>query len=70
VANFVGTHWPVSDAAALAFSTRFYEGLLGGARLGETMRAARRVVAAAGSIDWADYVHYGNPSFRLGLAGK
>ena len=70
VANFVGTHWPVGDEAALAFSTRFYEGLLGGARLGETMLAARRVVAAAGSIDWADYVHYGTPSFRLGLAGR
>ena len=69
VANFVGTHWPVGDDAALAFSSRFYEGLLGGARLGETMLAARRVVAAAGSIDWADYVHYGNPAFRLGPQG-
>jgi hypothetical protein len=70
VANFVGTHWPVGDEAALAFSTRFYEGLIGGARLGETMLAARHVVASAGSIDWADYVHYGNPSFRLGPADE
>ena len=66
VANFVGTHWPVGDDSALAFSKSFYESLLGGACLGETMLAARRVVATAGSIDWADYVHYGNPSFRLG----
>ncbi len=69
VANFVGTHWPVGDESALAFSTSFYAGLLGGARLGETMRQARRKVLAAGSIDWADYVHYGNPGFRLGPAG-
>ena len=41
VANFVGTHWPVGDAAALAFSKRFYEGLLGGAR--SARRCSRRV---------------------------
>jgi CHAT domain-containing protein len=70
VANFVGTHWPVGDAAALAFSARFYEGLLDGTRLGDTILAARRVVAALGSIDWADYVHYGNPEFRLGPSGE
>jgi pimeloyl-ACP methyl ester carboxylesterase len=68
VANFVGTHWPVGDAAALAFSARFYEALLDGTRLGDAILAARRVVAAAGSIDWADYVHYGNPEFRIGPA--
>ena len=67
VANFVGTHWPVGDDSALAFSKTFYAGLLGGARLGDTVLKARREVLAAGSIDWADYVHYGNPSFRLGL---
>jgi pimeloyl-ACP methyl ester carboxylesterase len=70
VANFVGTHWPVGDEAALAFSTRFYQGLLDGARLGETILAARRAVLESGSIDWADYVHYGNPAFRLGPADE
>jgi CHAT domain-containing protein len=66
VANFVGTHWPVGDEAALAFSTRFYDRLLDGERAGDAMLAARRRVFELGSIDWADYVHYGNPSFRLG----
>ena len=66
VANFVGTHWPVGDEAALAFSTRFYDRLIGGERAGDAMLAARRRVFELGSIDWADYVHYGNPSFRLG----
>ena len=70
VANFVGTHWPVGDEAALAFSTRFYDRLLDGERAGDAMLAARRRVFELGSIDWADYVHYGNPSFRLGLAGR
>jgi hypothetical protein len=33
------------------------------------MLEARRKVRAAGSIDWADYVLYGNPAFRLRPAG-
>ena len=69
VANFVGTHWPVGDESALAFSKSFYSGLLGGSGLGDTILQARREVLSAGSIDWADYVHYGNPGFRLGPEG-
>jgi CHAT domain-containing protein len=69
VANFLGTHWPVGDDSALAFSTRFYERLLDGATLGECVLAARRRVYEQRSIDWADYVHYGSPDFTLGHAG-
>jgi pimeloyl-ACP methyl ester carboxylesterase len=68
VANFLGTHWPVGDHAALAFSTVFYERLLAGDALGECVLAARRRVQADGSIDWADYVHYGDAGFRLAPA--
>jgi CHAT domain-containing protein len=69
VANFLGTHWPVGDEAALLFSTRLYEALLDGARLGDAVLAARLRVFQSGSIDWADYVHYGNPAFLLGDFG-
>jgi pimeloyl-ACP methyl ester carboxylesterase len=65
VANFIGTHWPVGDDAALGFSTRFYARLLAGAELGEAMLAARRHVHDLRSIDWADYVHYGSHNFSL-----
>ncbi len=68
VANFVGTHWPVGDDAALGFSSTFYRRLLAGGSLGEAMLTARRAVHATGSPDWADYVHYGNPAFTLGRA--
>jgi hypothetical protein len=68
VANFLGTHWPVGDTSALAFSRTLYESLLDGRLLGDAVLAARRRVAAIRSIDWADYVHYGNPEFRLALA--
>ena len=66
VANFLGTHWPVGDQAALAFSTEFYRLLLDGVPLGEAVRAARLRVLAQGSIDWADYVLYGIPGFTVG----
>ena len=66
VANFLGTHWPVGDQAALAFSTEFYRQLLDGVPLGEAVRAARLRVLAQDSIDWADYVLYGIPGFTVG----
>ena len=65
VANFLGTHWPVGDEAAATFSRTLYEALLRGESLGAGVLAARRRVAAIPSIDWADYVHYGNAEFRL-----
>jgi CHAT domain-containing protein len=65
VAAFIGTHWPVGDAAALAFSDCTYRRLLEGADLGAAVLSARRRVLELESLDWADYVHYGNPSFRL-----
>jgi CHAT domain-containing protein len=65
VANFLGTHWPVGDDAALAFSTSLYPALLSGRPLGSAIRAARRAVQVRGSADWADYVHYGNAAFAL-----
>lgn len=68
VANFLGTHWPVGDAAALSFSTQLYAQLMRGVALGDAILSARRAVAALASSDWADYVHYGNPLFSLRLA--
>jgi len=65
VANFLGTHWPVGDAAALEFSACVYERLLAGVELGDAVLAGRRGVHASGSVDWADYVHFGSPDFRL-----
>jgi hypothetical protein len=65
VANFLGTHWPVGDESALAFSRTLYERLLLGESLGQAVLAARRQVAELPSLDWADYVHYGSPEFRL-----
>ena len=63
IAQFVGTYWPVGDAPALAFATAFYKSLV----IGQTVRQAvvdgRSAVFAAGSVDFADYLHYGSPNF-------
>ncbi len=65
VANFLGAHWPVGDASALAFSRTLYESLLDGRLLGEAVLAARKRVLEQESIDWADYVHYGHSGFSF-----
>lgn len=65
VANYVGTYWPVGDAPAKAFAETFYTGLLEGNPIGDALLEARRAVAEQQSLDWADYIHYGNPRFVL-----
>lgn len=65
VANYVGTYWPVGDAAASAFAGSFYERLLAGATLGDAITSGRQAVHALPSVDWADYILYGDPAFVL-----
>lgn len=65
VANYLGTYWPVGDAAAEAFATAFYGDLLRGAALGRALISGRRAVREARSADWANYVLYGSPEFVL-----
>lgn len=65
LANYLGTYWPVGDAAALAFAEAFYARLLEGAALGAAVLAGRRSVREIRSPDWADYMLYGDPDFLL-----
>jgi len=65
IANYVGTYWPVGDAAALRFGEVFYKRLLGGDPLGLAMITGRQEVAKISSPDWADYILYGDPAFVL-----
>ena len=55
----------MGDEAAFAFSNQLYAALLRGARLGDAVLAGRQQLQQMRSIDWADYVHYGSPEFRL-----
>ncbi len=65
VANYVGTHWVVSDAAAPSFMRAFYGALVDSEPMGVAVSAGRRAVRELGSRDWADYIHYGSPGFVL-----
>lgn len=65
VTNFVGTWWPVSDAAAARFAGTLYEQLIRGESIGAAMNAARAAIRKLGSGDWANYLHYGGVDFAL-----
>lgn len=68
VANYLGTYWPVGDEAAELFANTFYTLLVDHASLGSALGAARDAVRDIGSVDWADYIHYGSYDFVLKLS--
>jgi pimeloyl-ACP methyl ester carboxylesterase len=65
--NYLGTYWPVGDAAAASFATTLYSALVEGCAIGDALNRGRKVVEQSGSVDWADYVHYGSFDFVLKL---
>jgi hypothetical protein len=65
VMNYVGTYWPVGDESAAAFARAFYSALLDGQTIGAALIGGRQAVQKAESVDWADYIHYGDPRFTL-----
>jgi CHAT domain-containing protein len=72
IANFIGTYWPIGDNSASAFAGGCYPALLDGATLNEALlkgRCAVRKEAPDRPQDWANYVFYGDPDFRLKMVG-
>lgn len=65
VANYLGTYWPVGDATAGRFAEELYSRLVAGERIGAAIQAGRAAVHGLRSVDWADYVFYGDPEFVL-----
>lgn len=64
VQNYIGTGWPVDDAAALEFAKVFYEEALSSADLGSSLAEARRKILNYGST-WGAYQHYGQAAAKL-----
>jgi hypothetical protein len=62
IQHFVGTFWPVRDTAATLFSETFYKKLAAKESVGEAMLSSRKVLYYAGALDWANYIHYGDPT--------
>ena len=72
VRHYLGTFWEVPDDPSLHFAQAFYTKLIRGAAVGAAVREARRAVAAKygeGTIFWASYMLYGDPSVRYVGAG-
>ncbi len=69
VANYIGTYWPVGDSGAKAFADVFYGALVAGDTLADAIGKGRTAVNALRSQDWADYIFYGSPDFRVKTTG-
>ena len=65
VANYIGTYWPVSDAAAEKFAGEFYSRVLVGETISSALGKARAEVEKIRSQDWADYIFYGSIDFTV-----
>jgi CHAT domain-containing protein len=65
-AAFVGTSWPVEDAAARAFCEAFYGGLLDGKTLAEAAGSGRRAARQLHEPTSLAYKVYGLPAARRG----
>lgn len=65
--GFVGTLWPVTDKAALAFAQAFYESLVKGSHVGEAILKARQGVRRRCPNDpsWLAYCCFADPLARL-----
>lgn len=55
---FVGTNWSVSDITAYRFTISFYDELLRGTPIDESVRKARLKCRRVGDISWLAYVVY------------
>lgn len=64
VQNYIGTGWPVEDAAALEFAKIFYREALSGNDLGSSLSKAREAILTGGST-WGAYQHYGQATAKL-----
>lgn len=66
VQNYIGTGWPVDDAAALTFAQAFYTEALSHAEadLGSALAKAREKILEQGST-WGAYQHYGQATAKL-----
>jgi hypothetical protein len=65
VQHYLGTSWDIPDEASATFASAFYDRLLGGAPIGVAVRTARLACLAAygeGSVIWASYLLYGDPT--------
>jgi O-acetyl-ADP-ribose deacetylase (regulator of RNase III) len=60
--------WPIADGSAKCFAVSFYRALVMGHEVGEALRTARATLregVGPARIDWAGYLHFGDPRARV-----
>jgi hypothetical protein len=62
---YLGAFWLVSDKGAALFAASVYAELTKGIDLGTAVLEGRKRLKEAGNRDWANYVLYGDATFRL-----
>ena len=65
VKTFIGTRWLVNDAVAAHFAQVLYGDLLTGRSVGLAISKARQSVVPLHPRDWANYLHFGDPTYTL-----
>lgn len=63
----IGTYWPVSDSGAAIFAEHFYQEVLAGRSIGQSVLRGRQQLEANRSIDAYNYILYGDPQFQVKL---
>jgi len=70
VPNYIGTYWPVGDAAAEKFASELYRALLRGEAIGTALGRSRRALFEMRALDWANYILYGASDFALKIPSR
>lgn len=68
VRHYIGTFWKIPDDTSLSFAEEFYLHIISGQSVGEAIRRARLGLIkryGLGSIIWASYLLYGDPTLTL-----
>jgi hypothetical protein len=65
IGHYLGTFWEVGDDSAMAFARTFYGALGQGKSIGRALAAGRDVIRTQKSVDWLNYIHYGDCDFVL-----
>lgn len=68
VRHYIGTIWRVKDPTSILFAQEFYNYLIRGRSIGESVRLGRlKLIKEYGiaDISWASYILYGDPNFIL-----
>jgi hypothetical protein len=66
---YLGTFWVVSDEAAASFAHTVYSELANGNDLGKSVVLGRQKLKRDGNDDWANYLLYGDSTFKLEKPG-